>query len=317
MWNRLGGQWGGQYGAGYGGQWGAPPAGWGMAAPKPGIIPLRPLAVSEILDGAFSVVREYPRVTLGLSAIVVAIGQLLGFAVNAASSLDTSVESPPSTTADVGYLVAGLAASAISAVALVVLSGMLTSVMGDAVLGRRTTIGETWRKIRPRFWTLLGAGVVGGLVPYLGLVACIGPGVFLWGAWAFMTPAVVLERVNIRTSIRRSWRLAVPDWLRVWSIRALGWLLSYILRSVIVAPVAVLIGVGTVLGGGGGAPGELGLVALGVITLAGTVAGTITAPFTAGVVALLYIDRRMRTEGLDVTLARVAAAEAAEQAGTG
>src|SRR5436189_5109997 len=41
----------GQPGAGYG----APPGGWAPPpqAPKPGVIPLRPLAVGEILDGAF------------------------------------------------------------------------------------------------------------------------------------------------------------------------------------------------------------------------------------------------------------------------
>jgi hypothetical protein len=38
--------------------------------------------------------------------------------------------------------------------------------------------------------------------------------------------------------------------------------------------------------------------------LGGIVAGMITAPFLAGVLALLYIDRRMRAEGLDFVLRR-------------
>jgi len=38
--------------------------------------------------------------------------------------------------------------------------------------------------------------------------------------------------------------------------------------------------------------------------LGGIAAGTITAPFLAGVLALLYIDRRMRAEGLDLVLRR-------------
>ena len=36
-------------------------------APKPGIVPLRPLGVGEILDGAFTSMRRYPKATLGLS----------------------------------------------------------------------------------------------------------------------------------------------------------------------------------------------------------------------------------------------------------
>src|SRR2546429_6302905 len=52
-----------------------PPHGWGV--PKPGVIPLRPLGVSEILDGAISTMRAHPKVILGVSAIVATISQLL------------------------------------------------------------------------------------------------------------------------------------------------------------------------------------------------------------------------------------------------
>src|SRR6266851_3911479 len=43
------------------------------SAPKPGVIPLRPLVVGEILDGAFSSIRQNPKATLGLSAILLTI----------------------------------------------------------------------------------------------------------------------------------------------------------------------------------------------------------------------------------------------------
>src|SRR5689334_4132680 len=35
---------------------------------QPGVVPLRPLALGDILDGAIKVVRRYPKPTLGLSA---------------------------------------------------------------------------------------------------------------------------------------------------------------------------------------------------------------------------------------------------------
>ncbi len=45
-----------------------------------------------------------------------------------------------------------------------------------------------------------------------------------------------------------------------------------------------------------------------VLSALGTgVASTLVAPFTAGVTALLYVDRRMRAEGLDVALQAAAA----------
>ncbi|HEX6335914.1 MAG TPA: hypothetical protein VFZ85_03100, partial [Jiangellaceae bacterium] len=51
------------------------------------------------------------------------------------------------------------------------------------------------------------------------------------------------------------------------------------------------------------------MTSLGVLSLSalgGIVSTTITAPFLAAAVALLYIDRRIRREALDVELARAA-----------
>ena len=61
------------------GGWGPPPGAFRPPPPppKPGIIALRPLGVGEILDGAISAIRGYPRMMLGLSAVVAAITQVL------------------------------------------------------------------------------------------------------------------------------------------------------------------------------------------------------------------------------------------------
>src|SRR5262249_42454025 len=47
------------------GQWPSQPQ-----APKPGVIPLRPLGVGELLDGAFTSIRRNPRATLGIAALL-------------------------------------------------------------------------------------------------------------------------------------------------------------------------------------------------------------------------------------------------------
>ena len=57
--------------AGGGGQW---QSGWAI---KPGVIPLRPLGLGEILDGAISTMRRYPKLMLGVAAIVVTITQMI------------------------------------------------------------------------------------------------------------------------------------------------------------------------------------------------------------------------------------------------
>src|SRR5262245_11015908 len=54
-------------------------------APKPGVIPLRPLGVAELLDGAITAIRQYPKAIL-LPSFVVALGVgAFGYLVNLAS----------------------------------------------------------------------------------------------------------------------------------------------------------------------------------------------------------------------------------------
>jgi hypothetical protein len=272
------------------------------AAPKPGVIPLRPLGLGEILDGGFSLLREYPKVTLGLSAIVVTSTNLLSFAVNASDRLNGG---GANLFGGGGFTWGTVAAWAIGATGLMILGGMITAVAGEAVLGRPATLGATWARVRPLFWRLLVAGSIAGIVPYLASCLFLIPGVFLWGAWALTTPALVLERLGVSESLRRSWRLAVPDWWRVWGIRALSTLIAFAVQAVIVVPAYLI---ASAWAGWNLERVSVDIVPLVIITVGGIVAGTITAPFTSGVLALLYIDRRMRVEGLDVTLTQAAAA---------
>ncbi|HEX8865826.1 MAG TPA: hypothetical protein VF821_09245, partial [Lentzea sp.] len=66
---------------------------------KPGVIPLRPLAVGEIIDGAITTMRKYPVLLLGAAAVVAAITQIAGLLVQlpflsdltAAANLDPNV----------------------------------------------------------------------------------------------------------------------------------------------------------------------------------------------------------------------------------
>ncbi|HEX4392883.1 MAG TPA: hypothetical protein VH084_15290, partial [Mycobacterium sp.] len=72
----------------YAQQFGYPPQpGYGVPPPPqvrrawaPGIIPLRPLSLSDIYNGAAVYIRANARVTLGLTAVVVVITQLLTLA---------------------------------------------------------------------------------------------------------------------------------------------------------------------------------------------------------------------------------------------
>jgi hypothetical protein len=115
---------------------------------------------------------------------------------------------------------------------------------------------------------------------------------------------LVLEKQDIRTSMRRSRSLVKGSWWRVFGILALASILAGVLTGVIVLPFSYQT-FGSILSGH---PAEqyrfTPLLLTGIGTL---IAGTLVRPFVAGVIALLYLDRRMRTEALDLTLQQAAA----------
>jgi hypothetical protein len=293
-------------------QWGGappgmPPPAWGYGAPpppKPGVLPLRPLGVGEILDGAFSTIRTYPMATLGLSAVISAVSALLQLAVllPTMSRLETATtELELAETPDPDVFIAAFIAVIVVLVigtllAATVLTGMVTIVLGEAVLGRPITIGEAWRRVRPRFWALLGLALLQGLIVMLGFIACIIPGVFLWAKLSLSTPALMLEGRRITDAMRRSSALVRGSWWRVFGILLLASVITMIVGQILRLPFDLF-------GSTPWAPeGDFSLAGVIAGSVGQIVAGTVTGSIVALVTGVLYVDRRMRAEAFDLTL---------------
>jgi hypothetical protein len=309
---------------------------------QPGIIPLRPLTLSDIFNGAARYVRSNPKATLGLAAAVVIVTQALALILQigplaALGDLDALRGDIDSTSAMVSTLATSLASGLMQALAAVILSGMLTVVVGRAVFGSSITIGEAWFKIKGRIMPLLGLallellgavlliGVAVGIVVALvagtnwavavfvgiplglGLVAALA---YLATVLSFAPPAVVLERMPVIPAVRRSLFLVRHDFLRVFGIRALAGIVVWAITLAVGMPFAlaqIVAGMDTTSG-----------VLIGtVLASVGAIIGqVITAPFTAGVVVLLYTDRRIRAEAFDLVLRTGAAGGPAATAST-
>jgi hypothetical protein len=321
-------------------QWGQPSPQWGYGnpaygappPPKPGVIPLRPLGLGEILDGAVQTIRQNPAVMLGLSAVVnvaltlvvvlIQIGNL-STAFGGLGSFDSSSDQAE---IDASQLVASGVAGLLQFVGTTLLTGLLVIAVSDAVLGRRPGIGEVWSRARGRLWALLGVTVLVLLAVFGVVVACVVPGVLLavagsdvggvllivvgaiaalvlsfWIAirFLFAPPTVLLERSGVITSMRRSWRLVGGSWWRCFGIWLLAQLLGSVLSGVLQVPFLIL---ATVVDSDG-----TKAVVIALTILASVIARTLVAPFSAAILALLYIDLRMRREGLDVRLQQAAA----------
>lgn len=292
-----------------------PGSGWGTGYGKPGVIPLRPLSLSEILDGSFTTIRRYPALILGVSACVAVITGLVSLAltwalqdsIHTATNVNSSAtpeEQLDELTSALPSIFGGAAAGiVISLLASTFLSGFLTIVVGRAVLGRPITFGDAMADLKPRLLPLLGLTLVYTLMIIVGAMLCIVPGVWLYVLFALASPALVLEKKSIGGAFQRSKDLVAGNWWRIFGILLLATFLAYVLSSVISIPFSLLGGGFNSITDPAATTSFGGLL---VQSIGSILASTIVAPFTAIVTVLVYTDQRIRKEGLDIELARAA-----------
>ncbi|GAA4988493.1 hypothetical protein [Actinopolymorpha pittospori] len=342
--------WGGRPAWGGGGpSWGGGPAWEAAQAPKPGVVPLRPLGFGEVLDGAFTTVQRYPKIMLGLSTAVMAVltavyfaTMFVAFADIFTATSDTDITRISDATW-AGFAVSVLALTLVSWVATVMLTGMITVTVSRGVLGRPASVGEVWRTSRPHLLRLLGltfliaaaytVGIaVAILVVALGfylnlavgvlLAVVVGIGAVFVGVvagtrTALASAVLVLEtqpldpalpsgeqrRVPVVAALRRSWHLVKGRTPRTLGILVVANLVASVVSSVIQTAFTLLAtGIGVGVGDSFGGTEAVTLVVLGIGALASSV---LQIAFLSAVNALVYVDARMRSEGLDITLAQV------------
>lgn len=321
---------GGQAGWGYG--WGQPPI-----AAKPGVIPLRPLGVGEILDGAVSTMRTHWRTVLGISLAVAVLTQTVSVLVAWASLRDfASLENagsdpaPPFEAFNAGNSVGGV----IGMFGTIIATAMLTIVVSRAVLGRPVSAAEAWRDTRPQLLRLFGLLFLMSLIVFGVFAVGLGPTIYLavqadapaplallgglvavvvvvwlWVRFSLAAPALMLEKQKVIASMRRSAKLVRGAWWRVFGIELLALILVWIVSSIIQVPTLII---AMVTGGGGlmdwmsGGTAVPGWTFLIIASIGAVISSTVTLPISAGVTVLLYVDQRIRREALDLELARAA-----------
>ncbi|CAM3834075.1 glycerophosphoryl diester phosphodiesterase membrane domain-containing protein [Isoptericola cucumis] len=340
-----GGQHGqGQYGGGQPGPGAPNPYGspYGPQAAKPGIVPLRPLTLGEIYDGAFSAIRHNPGVMLGVATLVLLVATVLGVLVGqlvvpslAATFGSVTAEEPELAGFDTMY--AQVVATSLGSLVTVLLAapvveGILTVSVSQSVIGRKLTVREVWSRVRPRVgvligwallrtlgvivlmavWTLVLVLVIVGLgeqatgaavaLTVLMILVLIAGAVWFGVRLGLVAPALALEGRGLGTTLARAWRLTRGSFWRLFGIYLLASIIVNVASSIITYPIQL--GSGFLSTSGTGAA-TLGTVL--TLVLATVISTAITTIFLSSVVAILYIDVRMRREGLDVQLATAAA----------
>jgi len=286
---------------------------------RPGVIALRPLNIGDILDGAITAIRRSPLLVLGIGVVMAVIGAAIDFLLQkyVLTTLGSfsSVQIGPATTEEearniffgaVGDSgIATIVRALVSAFLHAVTAGLMAAVMGRLALGREVTFGIAWREVRPRLLPLLGVAAVFSLLSTIGVLLCIVPGVLAWTFWALAAPALVLERGTFREAFARSVKLVGSAFWRVLGVLLLAVVIQTFLEYIIQLPFLL----GTGLFSDMFSPGKVTLPSTGDLLLASAgqiIASTIAIPFVALVTVIVYLDQRMRHEGMDIELARAA-----------
>ena len=297
-------------------------------------IPLRPLGISEILDGAIATIRRSPRASLGISLILTSVVQggltvaeYFIFGVQARSEVTPAVLAQSLGLRFLTFVIGLL----LTANVVLLLTGLLAPVVGRTIYpgGVRISGGQAWRDARPGLLRLAGtattimlgvilavglpltplvlaavfnappavgiiAGVLGVPAAFVAMVA-----VYVW--FALATPVAVLERRSVFAALRRARQLVRGRWWRTLGILLLALVITAF-AGLLVLPIPFAVAESLLLSGNRDPSGWVRVLVVALSGVGRIVAGTLTNPFNAGVIALLYVDHRMRREGFDLEL---------------
>lgn len=296
--------------------------------------PLPTFGLALLLYGGGSVV------SIGLGALLVGI-----FSGTQPGAYFGGDDGAAIASAAVGVAAVGLGALAVSLVSTSIVQGIVVLEVSRGTLGERLRVGGLWRMLRPRLGRVVGwvalqtaalalavtvlvvlivvlvatggtAGIaIAVLLGILGTLALIVVGVWIGVKLVFTVPAIVVERRGVGSAMRRSWALTGRYFWRTFGILVLVYLIYTVAGQVVAVPVSLLASIGSLLFTGGAAGGQpafvSSLVSGGVGALVGVVIGAVGLVMISATTGLLYIDTRMRKEGLDQDLARAAEERAA------
>jgi hypothetical protein len=257
---------------------------------------LRPLSLGEMLDGAFTLYRRQ-FASLFLTALVPQLPAMVMVTLfyGYLGAIAGKGEPGPSTL--FGFGIGTLVFAVVWMVGFATTFNAVTFQTARAYTGAPVTTGEALRRGLSRALPLILAIMVVFFLTVLGFCAFIIGAFVVWIACFAVVPAVVLERRGPIEAISRSWQLVKGAWIEVF--------LATLIAGLIAGIPAWTVQAFSVLGGQllvGGDDPQAAMVVQAVSQVLGQLASTLTIPFSLGVTVLLYYDRRVRTEALDVQM---------------
>ena len=276
---------------------------------------LRPLGVGEILDVAIKIYRSRFKVLLQAAGVVLAPVFVLAAVIRiSVPSEDNLFEaSQPGATPDLegdqfwAFLAGTILITLLAFVASQVATGACFKAVSGAYLEEEADWRESLRFARSKLRSLLWLSVLLVLLLAPAFLACLVPGIYLWGAWAVATPVLLFDGVRGWGALKRSRQLVKGRWWPTVGVLVLMTILSGIVSAVFLGLFAGVVSVS-----------DNEVAAAVADAVAQTASSALTTPLSAAVLTVLYFDLRVRKEGFDLELmARRLGVDAPAAPGTG
>jgi hypothetical protein len=257
------------------------------------------MTVSDVLDGAFAILKAAPATILAFTAVFAVPVQIAAAWLQrdllGGESLFDLLESDSSLTGVDQGGSSGFWAQVVvlfgPALALVFVAAGLVRLVGAWHVGRDLSLPDLLRGSLPLAWPLLASWLLVHLAEGAGLLLCGFPALAVMTWFLVTAPVIGAEGLGPVEAMRRSARLVSR---RFWPTMGL-----MLLASVAAMLFGYALGlVPTVLSLLVGTDG-LGWV---LTAASGILTSLVTMPIVAGTTVLIYLDLRVRTEGLDLEL---------------
>ena len=263
-------------------------------------MPLRPMTAGDILDGAVAILKARPRTVFGVMAVlIIPYNVLVAYLqrdILGGAGLNEIFANP-----SLGLAAADSEANGTAALVSLVLGPVTLSLAGVAIgylvsawySGGDPSIGDVLRRLGRRSGVALVAFVVVHVLEVVGFVLLFLPGLAVMALSVASAPIIGAEDVGPFAAVSRAWRLAGRRFFPVLGLTLLsGLVVSLVGQVLLILPTVIALVIGD----------DLGWLLLAV---GGSLAGMLTTALQAGTATLIYLDLRVRTEGLDIELAAV------------
>jgi hypothetical protein len=275
---------------------------------------LRVMPLGELLDESFKLYRRHFTVIAGVALVIIVPNLILSlisgsyranpitYLQNVAQNLNNPDALATIQAQQGAYTSSPLYLLSFPIAALLVpfSVGALYRAATSLAAGNVETIGSVLMGTLRRYFAVWGVVILAVLL-FVGCVAIVTIPVVIWVAirWSVAIPALFAEGIGPVKALGRSWNLVRDNWWRTLGIL----IIVSIMVSLIETALQVLFG-----GVAAVVPGLTGDLRAGVVTTVTTLVDALVGAITPIAITMLYLDLRVRKEGLDLDqLARQAA----------